>query len=79
MPYIKSEDREHVNRFPARTSGELNYELTQVCLTYLQRYTKNYQYYNDVIGALECCKLEMYRRAIAPYEDSKKEANGDVY
>jgi hypothetical protein len=31
-----------------------------------------------VIGALENCKMELYRRKIAPYEDIKIEENGDV-
>jgi hypothetical protein len=35
--------------------------------------------YNDVIGALECCKLELYRRMVAPYENTKIKENGDVY
>lgn len=33
----------------------------------------------DALGALECCKLEFYRRVAAPYEDSKIISNGDVY
>jgi len=32
-----------------------------------------------VIGALEACKLEFYRRAVVPYEDKKIKENGDVY
>lgn len=33
----------------------------------------------DALGALECCKLEFYRRVAAPYEDSKIKSNGDCY
>jgi len=33
----------------------------------------------DAIGALECAKLELYRRVAAPYEDTKIAENGDVY
>ena len=32
-----------------------------------------YQNVNAIIGALECAKLELYRRLIAPYEDTKVE------
>ena len=32
-----------------------------------------------VIGALECAKLELYRRIAAPYEDTKIQENGEVY
>jgi hypothetical protein len=39
---------------------------------------KSYARFNAIIGALECNKLEVYRRMIAPYEDTKIEQNGDV-
>ncbi len=32
----------------------------------------------DIIGALRCCELEIYRRLAAPYEDLKIKENGDV-
>ena len=32
-----------------------------------------------MMGALECCKLELYRRLVGPYEDEVLEANGDAY
>jgi len=34
---------------------------------------------NEAIGALECTKLEFYRRMVAPYEDKRCEENGDVF
>ncbi len=81
MPYIKSLTRHLLNLEEgcAGCAGELNYIFTSVANEYLERMGKNYSHYNDVIGALECCKLEMYRRAIAPYEDTKIAENGDVY
>lgn len=84
MPYIKGDARDSLEspyvwaRGPL-DPGELNYLFTQIGLDYIKRSGERYQYYNDVIGALECCKLEMYRRAIAPYEDTKIAENGDVY
>jgi len=39
----------------------------------------SYSNVNEIIGALECIKLELYRRVAAPYEDLKIEENGDVY
>lgn len=33
----------------------------------------------DVIGCLECAKLELYRRVVAPYENRALKRNGDVY
>lgn len=46
---------------------------------YLDRTRRDYQHYNEVIGVLECAKLEMYRRCVAGYEDMKINVNGDVY
>lgn len=79
MPYIKEEDREHIaNGGRPRTAGELNYLLTLCTLDYVEDNGKSYQTYNDILGALEGCKLEMYRRRVAPYEDLKIKENGDV-
>lgn len=61
----------------AQTPGELNYVFTREALLYLGE-RPNYQRFNDVLGALEGCKLELYRRRIAPYEDKKILENGDV-
>ena len=33
----------------------------------------------DAAGAVECAKLEFYRRVVAPHEDEKMKDNGDVY
>lgn len=79
MPYVKPEIRTSLDAllFPSN-AGELNYVITRTVLSYLGA-SPNYQRYNDVIGALESAKLELYRRAVAPYEDTKIIENGDVY
>lgn len=82
MPYIKQELRS--NTLEASTPGELNYHFTRLIQDYLDRDyfnqgPPNYQKFNDVIGALECCKLELYRRMVIPYEEKKIKENGDVY
>lgn len=84
MPYIKYEAREELQFRPPENAGELNYVLSMLVRDYLFRnpqtdYKANYQAYNDAMGALEGCKLELYRRMIAPYEDKKIIENGDVY
>jgi len=80
MPYIKQIARlELKTERPAETAGELNYIFTQICINYLKKKGNNYQNVNDIIGALDSCKLEFYRRQVAPYEDLKIEENGDVY
>jgi hypothetical protein len=38
-----------------------------------------YADFNAAIGALECCKSELYRRMVGPYEDQAIARNGDVY
>ena len=67
------------------SSGELNYVLTNICLGYLFNINypstelPRYDDFNEIIGVLECIKLELYRRAITPYEQRKIVENGDVY
>jgi hypothetical protein len=79
MPYIPQDDREALDAgYVPTTPGELNYLFTSIALEYLEENGTNYQHFNDIIGALEGCKLELYRRHVAPYEDKKIEENGDV-
>lgn len=80
MPYITKERREELNKEVVfRASGELNYAITILCLEYLSQGEISYTRLNEVMGALDCAKLELYRRLVAPYEDLKMEENGDVY
>ena len=39
---------------------------------------ESYSNYADIIGALECAKLELYRRGVGPYEDIAIAKNGDL-
>jgi len=85
MPYIKKEDRLKFSELlavlekePINSAGELNYLLTMIVHKYLNQKPENYQSYNDAIGALEGCKIELYRRHISDYEDTKQKENGDV-
>lgn len=57
-------------------AGNLNYVISKLLVTLYP--TANYQRFNDMVGALECCKLEFYRKRIAPYEDIKERENGPV-
>ncbi len=61
------------------TSGELNYMITILITEYLAFNKLSYATINDVIGALECSKLEFVRRIVEPYEKKKCKLNGDVY
>jgi hypothetical protein len=78
MPYIRQKDRPSVMADGPEGVGELVYQLTQCCLNYLPQ-TLRFGDYEQVIGALECTKLELYRRRVAGYEDQKCRENGDVY
>lgn len=81
MPYVKSEIREALLEEDAdiESPGQLNYLLTELIKDYLSFNGVSYSTINDVVGALECCKQEFYRRVAVPYEKQKCYDNGDVY
>ena len=87
MPYINSMRQIYLecgiecDRETPKTSGELTFLLTTIIKEYLNQTDKepNFQTLNEIIGSLECTKLEFYRRMVAPYEDQKIKENGDVY
>ncbi len=82
MPYIIPEARERIQSDGDEailTPGELNYAVTCTVMNYLDRAGISYSTMNEVIGVLECAKLELYRRMVVPYEQKKIEENGDVY
>jgi len=58
--------------------GELNYVITRLVVGALGE-APRYRDYNAAVGVLECAKLELYRRAVAGYEDAKCAEHGDVY
>jgi hypothetical protein len=86
MPYISQSDRKKFEEAlylirdgeGPETAGELNYLITQIILSYVSNKGENYQHYNDVLGALEGAKLELYRKKIANYEEKKIIQNGDL-
>ena len=85
MPYISQDDRkrwtfDEIDEFAKKihTCGDLNYIFTKLCHKYLENKGLRYQNINDIVGALEGCKLEIYRRVASDYEDEKITENGDV-
>lgn len=85
MPYVKIDNRKqfeqdlkHICNFNL-TDGDMNYIFTYIINNQLNKRGLNYQNINNLIGLLECCKLELYRRIAEPYEDKKIIENGDVY
>ena len=88
MPYIDKSARgviETQMRLPLiDNAGQLNYCMTRLAQHYLECQAGvtgeyRYQHFNDIVGAMECCKAELYRRLIAKLEDRKCELNGDVF
>jgi hypothetical protein len=58
--------------------GDLNFAITALCHQYVLDRTASYKTMNEVVGVLECAKLEMYRTVVAPYEDGKRESSGAI-
>ena len=79
MPYIIKDNRKYYEHTEIpNNAGELNFFISHMCKQYVQLHGKNYGVLNEVIGVLECAKLEVYRRVVAPYEDIKIRENGDI-
>ena len=84
MPYIKSERREEIdcsiNSLITKVynAGDINYAITLLLHYYFENKGMKYKHINEVIGILECAKLELYRQIAVPYEDIKKKENGAV-
>ena len=85
MPYILQEDREDIEdivdvyAYHLKCDGHLNFFICKLFLKLMRinggiRYSKA----KEFIGELEMAKMEIYRRWVAPYEDKKKDENGDL-
>ena len=91
MPYIKDEERQNLEQSLASLAaqvivkedstqaGVLNYCISALLNEVLKTNGVSYRNINELIGVLECAKLELYRRVASPYEDEKIQSNGDVY
>ena len=55
--------------------GDLNYILYKFCK---YQVTPSYNNIKNFCGELRQCATEIERRILAPYEDKKKEENGDI-
>ena len=61
------------------TPGELNYAMTMLAIEYAKRWGISYTTFNEVMGVFASAQAEFYRRVVVPYENIKREENGDVY
>jgi hypothetical protein len=83
MPYINTLSRERLDAGGRPQSpGELNYHIMEVLRQYMEDTAEfpRIRYVNilELIGTLECVKLELYRRLAAEYEDLQRLRSGDV-
>ena len=85
MPYILPNRQKVFDPFLnylgplVRTPGELNYCITKL-LVYLAGCGElSYTTFAEIHGVLDTVGKEFYRRVVVPYENDKRNENGDVY
>ena len=84
MPYIKDiEVRARLDKIVLSLELIIAFKGLTVNLNYFlfklaKRNCKSYSDYQKFLGELEACKLEIYRRLAAPYDDKKIKENGDA-
>jgi hypothetical protein len=86
MPYITPDARAfyepELTRLGTRVHGDviggLTYVLTKLLLAWVGE-SPTYARYALVVGAIETAKMELYRKAVALYEDQKCAENGEVF
>ena len=87
MPYIPQNTRTSIDydlmaqgvTWTPANAGELNFLVSTFIANYIRENGLKYAVVNEMIGALECAKMELNRVIIGPYEDRKIEENGGVY
>ena len=88
MPYITQRDRDSFNDTLAEaydalggtdwSAGAVNYLITKILYAWWMQ-CPCYARGNDIMGVLSCVSKEVYRRVLVPYEDLKRDLNGDVF
>ncbi len=93
MPYIPQDDRPTYDALIDKLTdllssqplekrkGHANYVVTQIVRKAWgvdDAANESYSNYADVVGTLECAKLELYRRWVAAYEDGAIDRHGDL-
>ena len=90
MPYIEKIERNRLEpavnqllevmvEYNLMNAGQINYLITTIMKRVLDAKGTSYKEINALVGALECAKMEMYRRVAVQYEERKALENGDVY
>ena len=84
MPYIKKSRRQLFDKElkilgnRIESGGDLNYCISVLAKIFVERHGEKYKTLENIIGCLECSKLEFYRTNVSPYEDKKIKENGDI-
>lgn len=90
MPYIPQQQRVDIHNdllddelgginWTPENAGELNFLVSTFIANYIREKGCKYAVLNEMIGALECAKMELNRVIVGPYEDIKIQENGPVY
>jgi hypothetical protein len=88
MPYLKSIDRFEIEQdldtigfsdFVPNNGAHLNFIVCTLVNNYIEKNGLDYAGLQEMIGSLDCAKMEIYRRIAGPYEDKKIKENGDVF
>ena len=85
MPYIDPKEREQYEdgiallyeNLPDGPKGHLTYVLFSIAKDWTNTFPNNYQTISDACAALRDAEHELRRRILDPYEDNKREINGD--
>ena len=78
LDYAKTVIASAIQQKKIDCAGDLNYLFTVTIHEYLKQKGLNYANINEMIGMLECTKLELYRKVAANYEEEKAKINGDI-
>jgi hypothetical protein len=90
MPYLTKNDKEEIKNSVDYLSdtlerksiesfvGYINYLNFVFVRRWIKKNSKKYFVFAAIIGTLICCILEIYRRLIVDYENSKIGSNGDA-
>ena len=82
--YIDTERRKDISEkvmdimLKISTKEEYNYAIALLLHSYLQRNGDDYDHVNDIIGILECVKLEIFRTLVTPDMIKNKKENGHI-
>lgn len=85
MPYIEPERQERIALPYVGSTGELTFAIDKIAEELLWKLSGydwakvRYEHLAAIDGALGLAQFEFRRRVVAPYEDAKREQNGDIF